>query len=91
MSGGRSFGGLSCGRLFGDLHCFADFDRRCFDRRWLELTDDANEEEGQATNTSGLSDGIADIFSLTSLDDLAKIPINIDSHCYGCTAGMGSS
>ena len=57
----------------------------------LELTDDANEEEGQATNTSGLPDGIADIFSLTSLDDLAKIPINIDSHCYGCTAGMGSS
>jgi len=32
-----------------------------------------------------------DVFNLGSLDDLAALPVATDSHCFGCTAGMGSS
>lgn len=32
-----------------------------------------------------------DVFSLAALDDLLAVPVSTDSHCFGCTAGMGSS
>lgn len=32
-----------------------------------------------------------DVFSLAALDDLRAVPVSTDSHCFGCTAGMGSS
>ena len=47
--------------------------------------------EAKTSSAVAPPQGIADIFSLDSLDDLRKVPVNIDSHCYGCTAGMGSS
>lgn len=31
------------------------------------------------------------VFNLTSLDDLDGRPITVASHCFGCTAGEGSS
>jgi radical SAM/Cys-rich protein len=31
------------------------------------------------------------IQDLVSVDDLREIPIKVDRHCYGCTAGAGSS
>jgi hypothetical protein len=34
---------------------------------------------------------VADVFSLGSLDELLTVPVATDSHCFGCTAGMGSS
>eukprot|EP00617_Octactis_speculum_P015342 CAMPEP_0185763892 /NCGR_PEP_ID=MMETSP1174-20130828/22795_1 /TAXON_ID=35687 /ORGANISM="Dictyocha speculum, Strain CCMP1381" /LENGTH=269 /DNA_ID=CAMNT_0028446189 /DNA_START=99 /DNA_END=908 /DNA_ORIENTATION=+ len=32
-----------------------------------------------------------DVFSIEKVDDLLKYDMNMDSHCFGCTAGMGSS
>ena len=31
------------------------------------------------------------VFDIESCDDLLTIPISTDNHCYGCTAGKGSS
>ena len=31
------------------------------------------------------------VFDLTSTDDVRDARITFDNHCYGCTAGMGSS
>jgi len=31
------------------------------------------------------------IWNVDGLDELAQAPIAIDSHCFGCTAGSGSS
>lgn len=31
------------------------------------------------------------VFDLTSLDELTGRSIAIDNHCFGCTAGSGSS
>uniref|UniRef100_A0A7S2WVW2 DUF3641 domain-containing protein n=1 Tax=Rhizochromulina marina TaxID=1034831 RepID=A0A7S2WVW2_9STRA len=34
---------------------------------------------------------VCDVFAIDSLDDMSQIPVRLDSHCFGCTAGMGSS
>jgi len=39
----------------------------------------------------GLFQKSRSIFDLESLADMTSIPINTDAHCYGCTAGAGSS
>jgi radical SAM/Cys-rich protein len=31
------------------------------------------------------------VFDVESLDELVQDPILLDNHCFGCTAGMGSS
>ena len=31
------------------------------------------------------------VFELASADDLTGAPIAVDTHCFGCTAGAGSS
>ncbi len=31
------------------------------------------------------------IFDIESMDDLMDIRVRTDNHCFGCTAGMGSS
>ncbi len=31
------------------------------------------------------------IYDIEGLGDLAKMPIEVGNHCFGCTAGMGSS
>lgn len=35
--------------------------------------------------------GVKTVFDFDSTEDLLKIPIRTDNHCYGCTAGKGSS
>jgi hypothetical protein len=50
-------------------------------------TTSMNEDSGAAeANGKAL-----DVFSLAALDDLKAVPVSTDSHCFGCTAGMGSS
>jgi len=39
----------------------------------------------------GLSHNSKTIFDISSLNDMADDAINTDNHCFGCTAGMGSS
>ena len=34
---------------------------------------------------------VADVFSIESVQDLVSQAPMVDSHCFGCTAGMGSS
>ncbi len=31
------------------------------------------------------------VFDIQSLDELTGVPIACDNHCFGCTAGSGSS
>jgi hypothetical protein len=31
------------------------------------------------------------VFDIKSLEELQKYSIRTDNHCFGCTAGMGSS
>lgn len=38
-----------------------------------------------------IHDGGVSIFDIESLTDLQKYGIRFDNHCFGCTAGMGSS
>lgn len=35
--------------------------------------------------------GTKTVFDIHSVDDMAQSDILVDNHCYGCTAGMGSS
>ena len=35
--------------------------------------------------------GRSTIHDIESLDELMENPIKLDDHCFGCTAGMGSS
>lgn len=46
---------------------------------------------GLDLDQSGDPDASADVFAINSVNDLLTIPIKTDSHCFGCTAGMGSS
>jgi hypothetical protein len=39
----------------------------------------------------GLGPGVRTIDDIASLSDLDGAPIAVDSHCFGCTAGAGSS
>ena len=67
-----------------------DYQGYIYDCDFNQQLDTLLTAEGGSKNTNDPA-GISDIFSLDSLDQLLKIPINVDSHCYGCTAGMGSS
>eukprot|EP00093_Oithona_nana_P011141 11141.XXX_772797_774448_1 [CDS] Oithona nana genome sequencing. len=42
-------------------------------------------------NSFGTTGSAKTVFEIESTDDLLKIPIKTDNHCYGCTAGKGSS
>lgn len=44
--------------------------------------------EGGAAHVAGTT---TTVFDITSLNDLADVRIRTDNHCFGCTAGMGSS
>jgi len=37
------------------------------------------------------ADAVADVFTIESVQDLVSQAPMVDSHCFGCTAGMGSS
>ena len=43
-------------------------------------------KNGAIHDKQGLS-----VFDMESLTDLLEYPIRHDNHCFGCTAGMGSS
>ena len=45
-----------------------------------------SEEKKNSSDKKGLS-----VFDLTSLDELIGKPLAVDNHCFGCTAGAGSS
>lgn len=48
---------------------------------------DFNQQLGLGiAKTPGLS-----VFDIETTDDLHKLPLAFDNHCFGCTAGMGSS
>jgi hypothetical protein len=38
-----------------------------------------------------IHEGGVTVFDVKSLDELQKYAIRNDNHCFGCTAGMGSS
>lgn len=42
-------------------------------------------------NKKDVFDGGKTVFDINSLDDLSCDKIKNDNHCFGCTAGMGSS
>ena len=40
---------------------------------------------------NGVNKGGKSVFDIESLTDLMETRILTDNHCFGCTAGMGSS
>ena len=51
---------------------------------------DFNQQLDLGLGRGATSDGLT-VFDINSTDDLLKIDISNDNHCFGCTAGMGSS
>lgn len=52
---------------------------------------DFNQQLGYAIGVDSIHRGGKTVFDLNSLDELRDIQIRTDNHCFGCTAGMGSS
>lgn len=54
---------------------------------------DFNQQLGYTIGSSSdeIHTGGKSVFDITSLSDLACDPVKNDNHCFGCTAGMGSS
>ncbi|KAG7348108.1 radical SAM/Cys-rich domain protein [Nitzschia inconspicua] len=52
---------------------------------------DFNQQLGYAVGVDSIHRGGKTVFDIESLDDLMNLPIRTDNHCFGCTAGMGSS
>jgi len=52
---------------------------------------DFNQQLGYAVGVDSIHRGGKTVFDIESLDDLRDIKIRTDNHCFGCTAGMGSS
>ncbi|CAN0022521.1 unnamed protein product, partial [Choristocarpus tenellus] len=50
----------------------------------------AGTNAGTSKKLELLKDGYT-IFDVESLDELKSTKVLLESHCYGCTAGMGSS
>jgi len=46
---------------------------------------------GYGIGTDEIHKGGKSVFDIESYTDLMKAPIKNDNHCFGCTAGMGSS
>lgn len=51
---------------------------------------DFNQQMGLGLGTAG-GDGVKTVFDITSVDDLQRTDILVGNHCFGCTAGSGSS
>lgn len=49
------------------------------------------EPAASGTKLGGAASAARDVFELKSLSDLTRCAIATDAHCFGCTAGMGSS
>lgn len=52
---------------------------------------DFNQQLGYGIGTDEIHEGGKTVFDIESYTDLMKDPIKNDNHCFGCTAGMGSS
>jgi radical SAM/Cys-rich protein len=52
---------------------------------------DFNQQLGYTIGTDSIHQGGLTVFDLKTLDELNDIAIRTDNHCFGCTAGMGSS
>lgn len=52
---------------------------------------DFNQQLGYAVGVDSIHRGGKTVFDLESLDELIESRIRTDNHCFGCTAGMGSS
>lgn len=52
---------------------------------------DFNQQMGYAVGVDSIHRGGKTVFDIDSLDDLRDVRIRTDNHCFGCTAGMGSS
>ena len=56
-----------------------------------QQTMDFNQQLGIGIGSSELHADGKNVFDIVSLDDLKSDCIQNDNHCFGCTAGMGSS
>ena len=64
-----------------------NYDGKLFDCDFnQQLGMNAGAEAGGAGKDTGLS-----VHELRSLEELEPVPITFDAHCFGCSAGMGSS
>lgn len=52
---------------------------------------DFNQQLGYGIGTDEIHQGGKTVFDIESYTDLMEEPIKNDNHCFGCTAGMGSS
>lgn len=52
---------------------------------------DFNQQLGYAVGVDGIHQKGVSVFDMETLSDIAKYKIRTDNHCFGCTAGMGSS
>jgi len=52
---------------------------------------DFNQQLGYAIGVDSIHRGGKTVFDIESLEDLMDVRIRTDNHCFGCTAGMGSS
>ena len=52
---------------------------------------DFNQQLGYGVGSDEIHEGGTTVFDVDSLNDLLKEKIINDNHCFGCTAGMGSS
>eukprot|EP00536_Pseudo-nitzschia_multiseries_P008793 jgi/Psemu1/241523/estExt_Genewise1.C_2300040 len=52
---------------------------------------DFNQQLGYSVGVDSIHRGGKTVFDIESLDDLRDVRIRTDNHCFGCTAGMGSS
>jgi len=52
---------------------------------------DFNQQLGYGIGVDSIHRGGKTVFDIDSLDELRDVRIRTDNHCFGCTAGMGSS
>lgn len=52
---------------------------------------DFNQQLGYSVGVDSIHRGGKTVFDIDSLDELRDVRIRTDNHCFGCTAGMGSS
>lgn len=52
---------------------------------------DFNQQLGYSIGVDSIHRGGKTVFDIDSLDELRDVRIRTDNHCFGCTAGMGSS
>jgi radical SAM/Cys-rich protein len=52
---------------------------------------DFNQQLGYSVGVDGIHQAGMSVFNMETLKDLSKYQIRTDNHCFGCTAGMGSS